>query len=363
MKKFFSALLALSLLLPAAALAGALPEDAPVTYPQLEMDEGAVLETAAPPPLEFDDQAVAENAPSTPAPTAAAPGPIRPGDKKGGQQNSLTIETISDIQFPSPFLPGQVNVKNPAGSTVNVQYMLRISVAELERQTGRTGYTQEQMAELTADPEYDPETSYLVLSQTKGIAPGTMVEAMTLGALPDGSTIAAGDYQAEMVMAAYDVQTGKRSMVGAVVKVQFHVLSDEATVAFDLSGLGEIEAFNPVTAEGDVMFGIQLSQQALIDGCGASHRTEADLAAQAADPAFDPAYEFLTIYESAPVAPGSFVENPVQLLPLPDGAMLPEGTYAAWLVRYGYDAAWNSWQMLDAATQLTLVVKAGDAAQ
>ena len=354
MKKFCCLLACLALILGEAALAEGLPVDQPVHYPALEMDESAVKEAAAPAPgVEAANPGGTET---------AAP---RPGQRKDSQRNSLTIETISDIQFPSPYLPGKVNVRNPADSTVNVQYMLRISVAELKRQAGRTGYGPEALAALERDPAFDPETSYIVLSQTKGIAPGTMVETMTLGALPDGSTIPAGDYQAEMVMAAYDIQTSKRSMVGAVVKVNFHVLSDEAALSFDSEGVGDLSAFNPVTAGSDVIFGIQISQQAVADGCGSPHRTQAELESQEANAAFDPAYEFLTIYESQPVAPGSFVEGQARLLPLPDGEMLPPGSYTAWLVRYAFDSQWNSWQMLDAQTQLTLVVheKAGDTPQ
>ena len=70
----------------------------------------------------------------------------------------------------------------------------------------------------------------------------------------------------------------------------------------------------------------------------------------------------MTIYESAPVAPGSFIQGDAQLMPLPDGTLLPPGEYSAWLVRYAYDAQWNSWQQTEATTQVTLVVtgKAGD---
>ena len=359
MKRRLAAMALALTLLGGAALAETLPEDVPVQYPPLEMAQDAVANEAAGEAQPSAEPQPAASQPAEPQPSAA---PIRPGDRPGGNRNSITIQTISDISFPSPLLPGQVNVGNPQDSTVNVQYMLRISAAELERQTGRTGYSPEQLSQLEAQGDYDPESSYIVLSQTQGIAPGQMVETMTLGTLPDGSTVPAGDYQAEMVMAAYDRKTNRRSMVGAVVKVQFHVLSDQITVTFDESGLGQLGAYNPVTAQGDVIFSLQLSQKAVEDGCGQAHVAQEQLAQQQADPAFDPAYEFLTIYESEPVAPGSFIQGDVQLMPLPDGTLLPPGEYEAWLVRYAYDAQWNSWQQTEATTQVTLVVtgKAGD---
>ncbi len=336
-----------------------LPQDVPVSYPALEMDAQATGLAATPQEagLELDETAVSPDAPrATQPPQAQKKAPVRPGDKPQQSVNSITIQTVSDITFDSPYAEGEVNVGNPEGSQVNVQYMLRISLAELERQTGRTGYSEEELAALVAQPGFDPETTYVQLSQTKGIPPGSVVRTMTLGTLPDGSTIPAGDYSAQMVMAAYDVATNRRSMVGAVVEVKFHVLSDDMQLTLDADGACDLYAFNPVTSAGDVMFAIQISQQELTDVSGEAHRTAEEIAAQQANPAFDPAYEFLTIYESDPVAPGAFLEGRAALRALPDGQPLPAGTYTAWLVRYAYDAQWNSWQMEDASTQLTLTV-------
>lgn len=75
------------------------------------------------------------------------------------------------------------------------------------------------------------------------------------------------------------------------------------------------------------MFAIQISQQELTDVSGEAHRTAEETAAQQANPAFDPAYEFLTIYESDPVAPGAFLEGRAALRTLPDGQALPAGEY------------------------------------
>lgn len=336
-----------------------LPQDVPVSYPALEMDAAATQLEATPSDagLELDERAVSPDAPvPTAKPAQTKKAPVRPGDRPQQGVNSITIQTVSDITFDSPYAEGEVNVGNPEGSQVNVQYMLRISLAELERQTGRTGYDEEELAALAAQPGFDPETTYIPLSQTKGIPPGSVVRTMTLGTLPDGSTIPAGDYSAQMVMAAYDALTNRRSMVGAVVEVKFHVLSGDMRLSFDADGTCDLYAFNPVTSAGDVMFAIQISQQELMDVSGEAHRTAEETAAQQANPAFDPAYEFLTIYESDPVAPGAFLEGRAALRTLPDGQALPAGEYTAWLVRYAYDAQWNSWQMEDASTQLTLSV-------
>lgn len=347
-------MVALMLMAGGTAMAGSLPQDTPVQYPGLELDSASVQA------LELDDSAVSEDAPRVQL-DPGGDGAVRPGEKP--QTNSFTIRTVSDITFASPFAPAEVNATNPEGSTVITQYTLQISLAELECQIGRTGHTPEQMAELQAQDGYDPEISYVTLAETKGIRPGSMVQTMVLGALPDGSTLPAGDYQADMVVASYDVQTNRRSMVGGLVKVKFHILTDQMSLIFDESGLGELHAFNPSAADQEVVYGIQISQQAIVDGCGNPHRTQDQLAAQQANPDFDPAYEFITILESEAVAPGSSLEGTAQLLPLPDGQMLPKGEYTAWLVRFTRDQQTGLWKMLDARTQLALSVgrKAGDA--
>lgn len=353
---------ALVSLMTSPALAGSLPEDVPVTYGSPELDAASVTapaQTAAPQEgmPELDESAVPEGTQSQPESFTVdlgGGGAVRPGDKP--KTNSFTIQTVSDIKFPSPGEPANIDATNPEGSTVISQYTLRVSVAELERQIGRNGYTEAQYKELSAQQGFDPEQSFIVLAETKGIAPGAMVQQMALGALPDGTTLGAGDYAADMVVTAYDAETHKKSMVGSVVKVKFHILSDEVTVVFDENGLGTLQAFNPATSGGEVKFAVMISQKAITDGCGEAHRTEAELAAQAANAAFDPEYEFLTLFESEPVAAGAHLETAAQLSRLPDGANLPQGQYTAWLARYNYDESLGLWQLLDAKTQLNLVI-------
>ncbi len=348
-KKLLAALALGCLLAVPGALAGSLPEDVPVAYGKPQMDDSQV---EAP---ELDDSAVDEGtAPAAQAPQSA--GTIRPGDR--AKENSFTVQTVSQIVFNSPYEAAVVNATNPEGSTVITQYQLRVSIAELQRQTGRTGYTKDQLAALEATQGFNPEASYITLAETKGIAPGAMVQTMMLSPLPDGTMLSAGDYQAEMVVTAYDVETNKRSLVGGVVKVPFHILNDQMQIAFDADGLGAWNLYNPEATGADVAYSILISQQAVIDGCGEPHQTAEALAAQQANAQFDPAYEFLTIYESEAVAPGSFLDGNVQLDPLPDGQMLPTGEYAAWLVRSVWNAAGGYWEMLDARTELVLQIGA-----
>lgn len=349
------ALAVMLLVLAPGPLAGALPEDVPVVYGSLEVDQSSVAAPADSDGMpELDQGAVPEGTQPESFTLDLGGGSPRPGDAP--KINSFTIQTASAIQFASPLSPAQVNVTNPEGSTVVTMYQLRISAAELQRQIGRTGYTAAQWAEMNEQPDFDSEACYIELAATKGIAPGSMVQQMALGTLPDGTLLGAGDYKAEMVVLAYDIETNTKSMVNSVVKVGVHVLSEVADISFDELGQGTFTAYNPETQNGEIRYRIEISQQAIVDGCGSAHRTPQEQEAQHANPAFDPAYEFLTLYESQPVAPGELLDGQVQFARLPDGALLPAGSYTAWLTRYAYDDALGEWRLLDARTQLNLTV-------
>lgn len=111
-------------------------------------------------------------------------GQPKPGEKP--KVNVLGIDVPAMMVFESPFSIGTARLYNTAESTVVVVYQLRISVAELRRQAGITGYSVKQYEALLAGEGFDPESSYIVLSQTKGILPGGWVEEMALGTLPVG---------------------------------------------------------------------------------------------------------------------------------------------------------------------------------
>lgn len=344
-----------SLVMAVPALADALPEDVPVTYGSPEMDQNAETAPAEQESmLEMDDEAVTEGTPDSISQNMNDENAVRPGDAP--KTNSFTIQLNSELRFASPFTPATVNATNPAGSTVITRYELRISPAELMRQIGRTGYSEAEWNELNAQPGFDPEESTIVLAGTKGIAPGSVVKQMTLSALPDGSTLDAGDYRAQMTVLAYSTESYEKSMIDSVVHVRLHVLSGEASLDFNRDGQGRLGVYNPTTQQEKVVFKIEISQQSLVDGCGSPHRLPEEMEAQASSGSFDPAYEFLTLYESEPVAPGGSLDQQIQLLRLPDGESLPGGQYTAWLTRYTYNEALGDWFLKDARTQLNLTV-------
>lgn len=279
-------------------------------------------------------------------------GQPKPGERP--KVNVLGIDVPAMMVFESPFSIGTARLYNTAESTVVVVYQLRISVAELRRQAGITGYSAQQYEALLAGEGFDPESSYIVLSQTKGILPGGWVEEMALGTLPDGRTLPAGSYTAELVMVPFDSETRQSMMLSAVVMIPFVVEND--LIALDIQdNVMDLSLFNPVDADRNLIYSIQVSQSELERVSGAPHQDEETLKRQEGTPGFDSAYEFISLYESEPVMPGGYLEG-LQLNALPDGAHLPKGEYTGWLVRYAVDAQSGERVMLEVNTQLQLVV-------
>lgn len=276
----------------------------------------------------------------------------KPGQKP--KVNVVGIDVPAMLVFYSPFSIGIARLNNPEGSTAFVVYQLRISVAELLRQTGMTGYSTEQYEEINSHEGFDAEQSYIVLSQTKGIAPGAWVEEMALGILPNGSTLPAGSYTAELVMVPFDSETRQTMMVSAVVMVPFVVENDLIVLDVTEQTL-DLNLFNPVAADADLIYSIQVSQAELERLTGSAHQNEETLMLQALTPGFDSAYEFISLFESDPISPGGYLEG-ATLHALPDGESLPRGEYTAWLVRYEVNAQSEEQLMLEVNTQLQLNV-------
>ena len=271
--------------------------------------------------------------------------------------SSLSVEMLPTLTFASPMTPAKAELANQEGSGVIVVYVLRISVAEVLRTTGRTGYTLEAFEALSAEEGFDPEESYITLSQSKGVPPGMTVHEITLGTLPDGSTLPAGDYTGLLLMVPFGEETLTQAMVNVNFEMQFTVQSDVILLELDLDGCAPVQAFNPIDETVPVRFGLLISQAQVREKTGAPHNSEEALARQATDPAFSTLheeYEFMPIFQSDWVAPGEFLEK-IEVGPLPDGAPLPSGTYIAWLARYRLDEAGNE-IMADARTQVQLII-------
>lgn len=277
-------------------------------------------------------------------------GQPKPGQK--AKANVVSIDVPAELVFESPFSVGTVRLSNPVESTMAVVYQLRVSVAELRRQAGFTGYSEEQYKALSAEEGFDPERAYVILSQTKTILPGEWVEEIILGSLPDGRTLPAGSYTAELVMVPLGGEAQRGVLLSAVVTVPFIVENDLIVLEVKEQAV-DLSAFNPVDAAFDLVYSVQISQSELERVSGSPHQDAQTMAVQASTSGFDSDYEFISLFESEAIAPGAYLEG-VLFHALPDGASLPSGEYLAWLVRYA--VLEGELVMLDVNTQLHLLV-------
>ena len=332
----------------------ALPVDEPIVYPELAMEEDllpavtstpqpteAASERQAAAPLEMDENAIGQDEAAKDPEAATRVMKPQIGGLSG--QNSMTISTVSNIRFETPYSEGVVDFTNPEGSTVNVQYLLTMSVADILRQTGRTGYTEEEYAALSRREGFSPESERVVVGQTKGIPPGKRVHTITLGALPDGSALGRGVYPATVVMAAFDPQTNQRAMVGAEASVTVEIAGDELALAFT-GGKAELRVFTPADESAAVRYTLIITQKELLDKTG-GYGAPGDYQEDA----------WVTLVDAGIAQPGEFLETELTLGPLPDGSSLPKGEYTAWLARAGQDAD-GAWTVRGADTKVLLTV-------
>lgn len=312
------------------------------TTPFSPFDDNYALE------IEIEPQVTAEST------TITIGDPPRPGEKP--KLNVFGIEVPAMLYFDYPFAASTARLHNPADSTMIVVYQLRISVAELLKQAGITGYSESQYAQLSAHEGFDPASSYIVLSQTKGILPGASVNEMSLGTLPDGSTLPAGNYTSELVMVPFDEETREGAMVTALVIVPFVIKNDVIRLQADEAQHVSLSLFNPVQSGQQLSYSIQISQSEIERVSGSPHQSQANLDLQSSNPFFDPDYEFISFFDSELIAPGEFLES-AQLHKLPDGQSLPTGEYQGWLVRYEVDTLSGEKILLDVNTQIFILIK------
>lgn len=288
----------------------------------------------------------------------------KPGDEKPKPVGSISIQASMSIGFPTPHSLGKANFSNPDGATSSIVYLLRISVAELLNKTGMTGYTEEEYAEMSATLDFDPERCFIILCQTEPLAPGEAAEEIMLTALPNGQLLPAGTYSVEVdsqpVQVEQDESQGVQASISVSLQTQSSIVieSDSMTLTVELVDGQQVvglHVFNPVNSAKDMIYGIQFSQLEIQNVTGSPHRTEEELIVQAADVNFLPEYEFVSVFESEPVKPGEALKH-AELARLPDGRMLPPGTYHGWLVKYAIDSETQEKIQQNATTEIELVV-------
>lgn len=301
---------------------------------------------------------------------AVALGAPRPGDAQPEPAKTITITTAARYQFASPLSEATAHFTNPEDSGSSIVYTLQITIAELLRMAGTTGYSDEAYQALTQQEGFSPETETVILCQTEPIAPGGVVETITLGLLPNGEALPVGEYQGMLVISILTDGDGAQEQitrqpgeeititpsmtVSARMSIPISIEEDTITLFADEQGVCAMRIYNQADSVSSAVYSIQLSQAEIETVTGQSHQPDQVLLAQRGEASFNAEYVFISVFESGPVAPGEFLKS-AELAPLPDGQPLPSGTYSAWLVKYLVDGTGNQ-DMQPVNIAITLVI-------
>ena len=168
-------------------------EDNNEKYPPVSEDQNAVL-------LGNDDatQSVLEN-------------------PEGGGAVSLTYSK----QVVAPKGDGNASIlfQNPAKSNQSIVIQLQIADKVVIEKLGKTGRTAAEKAKIEDAEGYDSEKSRMIIAESGLLKPGYKLSELRLCALPDGTVLPKGNYDAVYYILAYDKDTNERAIVNMHIPI------------------------------------------------------------------------------------------------------------------------------------------------
>lgn len=129
--------------------------------------------------------------------------------------NSVSFTFLTTLQAYDGQSDVQLSFQNPGNSNHSIKIQLHITDAELTEMLGYTGRTLEEQSHLLEDENYSPDTSRVILAESGSILPGYGLDTLHLNALPDGTKLPAGVYNAIIYLSFYDVTTNEMAMVNS----------------------------------------------------------------------------------------------------------------------------------------------------
>ncbi|NLJ40048.1 MAG: hypothetical protein GX352_00315 [Clostridiales bacterium] len=125
-----------------------------------------------------------------------------------GQAVAPKGDGVADIMF-----------ENPAKSNQDVIIQLQITDKELIEKIGKTGRTMADKAKIEDAEDYDSKDYRMVVGESGLISPGYKLESIQLNALPDGTVLPKGIYNAIYYISPYDKETNERAMVNVQIPI------------------------------------------------------------------------------------------------------------------------------------------------
>ncbi|MDD4414369.1 MAG: hypothetical protein PHR14_07475 [Oscillospiraceae bacterium] len=180
-----------------------------VTVVLLVNNSKPVVNTDLYPPVSEDPDAVPVEEGDTTRPALENP--------KGGGAVSLTYskqasaskgDGIADILF-----------QNPAKSNQSIVIQLQITDMVLIEKLGKTGRAADDKAKIEDADDYDIEKSRMIIAESGLLKPGYKLSTLQLKALPDGTVLPKGNYNAFYYILAYDKGSHERAIVNMQIPI------------------------------------------------------------------------------------------------------------------------------------------------
>ena len=136
---------------------------------------------------------------------------------EGGGAVSLTYSK----QASAPKGDGIASIlfQNPAKSNQSIVIQLHIADKTLIEKFGKTGRTAADKARIEDAKDYDSEKSRMIIAESGLLAPGYKLSKLQLKALPDGTVLPKGSYNAVYYILAYDKDTNERAIVNMQIPI------------------------------------------------------------------------------------------------------------------------------------------------
>lgn len=114
--------------------------------------------------------------------------------------------------------------QNPAKSNQSIVIQLQITDKELIEKLGKTGRTDKEKAKIEGAEDYDSEKNRMIIAESGLIPPGHKLTTLELKALPDGTVLPKGNYNAVFYILAYDKDTNERAVVNMQIPISLTIL-------------------------------------------------------------------------------------------------------------------------------------------
>lgn len=136
---------------------------------------------------------------------------------EGGGAVSLTYS--KEATAPTGNGVASILFQNPAKSNQSIIIQLHITDKTLIEKLGKTGRKAADKAKIEDAEGYDSEKSRMIIAESGLLAPGYKLSELQLKALPDGTVLPKGNYNAVYYILAYDKDTNERAIVNMQIPI------------------------------------------------------------------------------------------------------------------------------------------------